>query len=89
MVSKDILKEFLFDTVGFNNRKERVAIAIASIKIMNHCAEAQLSVGQSIIMESNFENLSKPELIALIEKYKPKTIIVNLCTDIQVLFKSL
>jgi len=87
MVSKDIVKELLYDTVGFKSRNEKVALNLAAITIMNHFAETQLSIGQSIILERNFENLCKPGLLKLIEKYSPKTVTITFQSDINILFQ--
>ena len=85
MVSKDIVKEHLFDTVGFKNRQEKVALGIAALELMYHFANAQLEVGLSIILENNFENLSKPGLLKLIEKYNCRTLMVRFHTERTVL----
>ena len=85
MCSKDLLKERLFDTVGFKNRNEKVALGIGAMEIMYHVAETHLAIGQPIILENNFENASKPGLVKLIEKYQCKTITVRFHTDINVL----
>lgn len=85
MVSKDIIKESLFDTVGFKNRGEKIALGVAAMEIMYHFAEKHLEVDQPIILENNFENASKPSLEKLIDKYKCKVMTVKFYTDISVL----
>lgn len=85
MVSKDTVKEHLFDTIGFKNRNEKVALGIAAMDIMYHFAETHLEIGKPIILENNFENISKPGLIKLIEKYNCKTVTVRFCTETKVL----
>ena len=85
MVSKDIIKEHLFDTVGFKNREEKVALGIAAMEIMYHFAETLLELDKPIILESNFENVSKPGLLKIIEKFGCKTVTVRFHSDIQVL----
>jgi predicted kinase len=85
MVSKDILKEYLFDTLGFKNRQEKVALGIAAMEIMYHFAERHLEIGLPMILENNFEDYSKPGLISLIEKYGCKTITIMFRVDIEVL----
>ena len=35
MISKDGIKELLFDDVGFNSREEKVKLGVASTSIMN------------------------------------------------------
>jgi predicted kinase len=85
MVSKDILKEHLYDTVGFKNRQEKVALGVAAMEIMYHVAERHLEIGRPMILENNFEDNSKPGLITLIEKYGCKTITIMFQADIEVL----
>ena len=85
MASKDILKEHLFDTLGFKNRNEKVALGIAAADILYHFAEIHLEIGQPVILENNFENVSKPGLLKLIEKFKCKTVTVRFQTDPAVL----
>ena len=85
MVSKDIIKEHLFDTVGFNNRQEKVNLGTAAMDLMYHFASLNLELGKSVILENNFENVSKPGLLGLIDKYRCKTVMVRFHTDIEVL----
>ena len=85
MVSKDIIKEHLFDTLGFKNREEKVALGIAAMEIMYHFAESHLELGKPIILENNFEHLSKPGLIKLVDKYKCRTIMVRFHTEKKIL----
>lgn len=85
MASKDIIKEHLFDTVGFKNRNEKVALGIAAMDIMYHFAEIQLELGKPVILENNFENISRPGLLKIIEKYNCKTITIRFHADMQIL----
>jgi predicted kinase len=85
MVSKDIVKEHLFDTIGFKNRDEKVALGIAAMDLMYHFADLHLELGKPIILENNFENVSKPGLHKLIEKYRCKKLTIRFQTDIKVL----
>ncbi|EKQ56043.1 MULTISPECIES: AAA family ATPase [unclassified Clostridium] len=78
MVSKDEIKEILFDTVGFHSREEKVALGVGSMNIMYLFAESLMRTNKLIILENNFENISKPKLQELINKYH--------CTPITVLF---
>lgn len=85
MISKDIVKERLFDTIGFKSRNEKVALGIAATELMYHFAEALLELGKPVILENNFENVSRPALIKLIEKHGCKTVTVRFYTEISVL----
>ena len=85
MVSKDIVKEHLFDTIGFKNRGEKVALGIAAMGLMYHFAELHLAVNKPVILENNFENDSKAGLLKLIENFDCKTVTVRFHTEINVL----
>lgn len=87
MFSKDSVKELLFDTVGFRSREEKVALGKGSMEILLYCAEQVLALGQSVILENNFENDSKPGLLALLEKYSCPTVTVALTGDHEVVYR--
>ena len=84
-ISKDLLKEQLFDTIGFKNRAEKVKLGTAAMAVMYHIAGLHLEIGLPVILENNFENISKPGLQELIEKYVCKTITVRFQTQMNVL----
>jgi len=60
LVSKDGLKEILFDTVGVGDREWSKKLGRATFSLLDHIVEAQLKAGNSIILESplnpDFEN---------------------------------
>lgn len=87
VISKDSIKEILFDTVGFNGREEKVKLGIGSIGILYYFAECILKCNKPVILESNFENASKVELMELIDKYKFKTLTVIFKGDIEEIYK--
>lgn len=59
VISKDIVKELLFDNVGFRSRAEKVNLGIASMEIMYYVAGQLMKAGQSFILENNFEYSSE------------------------------
>jgi len=75
MVSKDSIKEYLFDSIGFKSREEKVALGVASMEILYYFAKVHLEVGQSIILE---------ELIA---NYQCKLITIRFYADIHKLIE--
>ena len=77
MCSKDILKEHLFDTIGFGNREEKVRLGIAAMDLLYHFADEHLKIGLPVILENNFENISKPGLMKLIDTYKCRTVTIK------------
>lgn len=68
-MSKDIIKEKLYDTVGFKSREEKNNLGLGAMEILYYFAEEEMKTGNAFIIENNFENVSKPELLALIKKY--------------------
>lgn len=77
--SKDEIKELLFDTVGFQSRAEKVRLGEAAMQLLYAFAEAHLRLGQPVILENNFEDASKPGLLALLERYgcRPVTVLFD------------
>ncbi len=65
-ISKDEVKEILFDAVGFASRKEKVALGDASINMVYYFAERIMARGLPLIIENNFENHSAEGIRRLI-----------------------
>ena len=66
-LSKDEIKEILFDTLGFRCREEKVALGKAAEEILYHFAKSQLCVGQPFILENNFDDASQKDIVAILE----------------------
>lgn len=86
MVSKDEIKEILFDSVGFHSRAEKVALGVGSMDIMYYFTESLMRTSKLIILENNFENISKPKLQNLIDKYHYSPITVLFDGDIKTIY---
>jgi predicted kinase len=54
MLTKDGIKVLLFDTLGWSNRAWSRKLSEACNRLLLHFAEALLTAGQSVILESNF-----------------------------------
>lgn len=87
VISKDKIKELLYDTIGFCSREEKVMLGIAGMNIMYYMAEQLMKRGQSFILENNFENVSKEGLVAILEKYSYKAITVTLTGDYEKIYQ--
>lgn len=87
MLSKDDIKERLFDTVGFQSREEKVALGVGAMEIMYYAAGQMLSAGGSVILENNFETRSIPGVKALIERCKCRTVTVELTGEAEVIYR--
>lgn len=55
LITKDSLKEILFDTVGWKDRKWSQKLGSASFAIIHHILDILMATGQSIIIEGNFK----------------------------------
>ena len=66
VISKDTIKERLFDSVGFQSREEKVNLGIASMEIMYYVAGQLMKAGQAFILENNFENSSEQGMKSLL-----------------------
>ena len=87
MISKDGIKEILFDEVGFKCREEKVKLGTASASIMYYMAEQLMSHNQPFILENNFENATKEGLNKVLDKYSYKTITVTLTGDYRTIYE--
>lgn len=69
-ITKDNLKESLFDDLSWNNREWSKKIGFASYNIIHYFLDSVLSTGYSFMVESNFkpEFETKP-MLDLITKY--------------------
>lgn len=81
MISKDSLKEILFDEVGFQSREEKNKLGRAAMMLMYHMAEQCMQIKVPFILENNFEYASKEELERLLEVYHYTAITVRLTGD--------
>lgn len=87
MMSKDKIKELLYDTVGFNSRSEKVALGNGSMEILYYFAESMMSIQQPFILENNFENISKHGIEALLSKYSYTPINVRFGGDLRIIYE--
>lgn len=78
MISKDQIKEIMFDELGFKSREEKVKLGVASMEIMYYMAGQLMKRGQTFILENNFENSSKEGMDKLLKKYDYKAVTVTL-----------
>ncbi len=86
VISKDAIKELLFDNVGFQSRAEKVNLGIASMRIMYYAAGQLMKAGQPFILENNFES-SEHEMKSLLEKYQYSVLTITLTGDYEVIYQ--
>ena len=86
VISKDTIKELLFDNVGFQSRAEKVKLGIASMEIMYYVAGQLMKAGQPFILENNFEYSSEQGIRSLLEQYQYSTLTITLTGDYKVIY---
>lgn len=87
VISKDSIKEFLFDNVGFESRAEKVNLGIASMEIIYYFAGQLMKVGQPFILENNFEYSSEHGMKNLLEEYQYFALTITLTGDYKVIYQ--
>ena len=87
VISKDTIKELLFDNVGFQSRAEKVNLGIASMEIMYYVAGQLMKTGQPFILENNFEYSSEQGIKSLLEKYQYSALTITLTGDYKVIYQ--
>ena len=87
VISKDAIKELLFDNVGFQSRAEKVKLGVASMEIMYYAAGQLMKAGQPFILENNFEYSSKQGIQTFLEKYQYSALTITLTGDYKVIYK--
>lgn len=88
LVSKDSIREELFDRLGWKDRKWAQLLGKASVDMMFYFARAELEVGHSIIMDNSFyPPVSNPRFQALKEEYNAESIQIVCDSDRETLFQ--
>jgi predicted kinase len=71
VINRDMIKEILFDTLGWRDRAWSKSLGIASYQLLYYCLDLLLSTSHSCIVESNFDiTFDTAKLQALIQKYQ-------------------
>ena len=82
LISKDTIKEFLFDTIGVGDREWSKMLGKASSEFLYSLADDLLSRGHSIVVESAFEHeFASPAIQKYIDKYKPEVYEIYCTTE--------
>lgn len=86
VISKDSIKECLFDAIGFGSRAEKVSLGIASMDIMYYVAVQLMKAGQPFILENNFE-ASEQGIKNLLKKYQCPALTITLTGDYEEIYR--
>ncbi len=87
LLSKDVIKERLFDTIGFQSRAEKVKLGTASMEILYYAAGQLMRAGQPFILENNFEYSSEPGIKDLLKKYQYPALTILLTGDHKAIYQ--
>ena len=87
LISKDSIKEVLFDYIGFKNHDEKTALNNASLFVMLYAACQILKEDQDIILENNFENNALDPLMTIISENKCNVISILFTGKMETLYK--
>jgi predicted kinase len=78
LFSKDDVKESLFDSLGWEDRKWSKKIGMATYPILYHFIESQLKARKSFIVESNFHpKYDSEKFLVLKKKYSFDALIIQ------------
>jgi predicted kinase len=82
IISKDVIKESLFETMGHSDREWSKKLGFSSIVLMFELVEGQLAAGNSVIAETNFyPDMDGPRVEALRANADFTTIEVHCTAD--------
>lgn len=87
VISKDKIKELMYDDIGFQSREEKVRLGVASMNIMYYMAAQLMKNNQPFILENNFEKMSEEPLLEILERYSYTAITVTLTGNYSKIYK--
>ena len=87
LITKDSLKEILFDTIGWKDRAWSKKIGVASFSLLHYFLDSLMSSSQSLIIEGNFKTeFESIEIKSRLRKFNYSAIQIMCQSDGQVLF---
>jgi len=87
-ISKDDIKESLFDNLGWNDREQSKKFGVASYSLLYYFIESLLSVGVPFIVESNFKSeFDNEKFLNIKNKYDFEPFQIICKTNGEILFK--
>jgi predicted kinase len=87
-MGKDMVKELLFDTLGWKDREWSKKLSRASVAVLFRFLEAQVAARRSCIVESNFKvEYDTARFLNLRERYEFDLVQIDCICDGQVLFE--
>lgn len=86
LISKDAIKERLFDEIGFQSREQKKQLGVSAMNLMYDMADQLMRCGMPFILENNFENASREGLTALLERHGYWAVTVVMTGDYRVMY---
>jgi predicted kinase len=78
LLSKDVIKEALYDTLGWNDHPWTHQFGAASVAVLFALIESQLATGGACIADCNFvPALDEPRVVALHARYAPRILQIH------------
>jgi predicted kinase len=88
LMTKDGIKEQLFNTLGWKDRDWSKQLSQASVELLLYFTETQLAAGNSLIIECNFHpDLAAPRLQVMQAKYEAAILQVFCRAQVDVLYQ--
>ena len=85
-ISRDDIKESLFNSLGCQNREWSKKLGAASYSLLYYLIESLVSTEQPLIVENNFQpKIDQAKFLALKNQYRFKLFQIHLLADSQVL----
>ena len=85
--SKDTLKEAMADGFGSNSELLQSKVSVATTHMMAHMAECCLQVGQTCILEANFQLSQSRWIKKMVEKHKAECLTFLFTGDLNILWE--
>ena len=86
LISKDRIKEILFDTLGWSDREWSRKLGAATMELLYSYMEIELAAGRSFVVECNFRpEHATARFLQLKERYGYEPFQVQCCTEGEVL----
>lgn len=86
LISKDKIKEQLFDEIGFQSREEKNQLGATAMQLMYGMADELMRCELPFILENNFENASREGLMELLNRHGYWGITVTMTGDYHVIY---
>ena len=88
MISKDQIKELLYDSIGFDSRGQKNQLNEVATEIIILFASHLMQSKSNLILENNFEKSSEKRITELLSQYNYKGITIILSCEFKIAFET-